>query len=125
HCLIQQRLPAHGTRRGRARQPPRRTADAWQDRGVAEGEWTPSQVRESGLTCRLSPRIESSSKRLSRHDRHLERVLADYVRYFNNDRPHQGLEQRVSTGAHPANTNGRIVTTPVLGGLHHTYRRAA
>jgi hypothetical protein len=25
----------------------------------------------------------------------------------------------------PANTNGRVVETSVLGGLHHAYRRAS
>jgi hypothetical protein len=56
----------------------------------------------------------------------LERVVAEYRRYFNAERPHQGLAQQIPTGAaRPANINGRVVETPVLGGLHHAYRRAA
>ena len=56
----------------------------------------------------------------------LERVLREYVRYFNGDRPYQGLGQNVPLGrAEPANNNGRVVATPVLGGLHHVYRRVA
>jgi putative transposase len=59
-------------------------------------------------------------------DRHLERVLAEYRRYFNAERPHQGLAQQIPAGAAPpANTSGRVVETPVLGGIHHGYRRAA
>ena len=59
-------------------------------------------------------------------DRHLERLLADYARYFNGERPHQGPAQQIPSGVAPsANTNGRVVETSVLGGLHHAYRRAA
>jgi transposase InsO family protein len=61
-------------------------------------------------------------------ERHLKRVLAEYVRYFNHTRPHQGLRQRVPEDAllpAPAcATTGTVVVLPVLGGLHHEYRRA-
>ena len=59
-------------------------------------------------------------------DRHLDRVLTGSTQYFNTERPHQDLAQQIPIGAaQPVNTNGRIVETPVLGGLHHAYRRAA
>jgi transposase InsO family protein len=59
-------------------------------------------------------------------ERHLERVLVAYTRYFNAERPHQGLSQEIPSGRGLlANTNGRIVKRPALGGLHHAYRRAA
>jgi hypothetical protein len=58
--------------------------------------------------------------------RDLERVLREYVRYFNSDRPHQDRDQQLPLGAAAvANAKGRVVLTPVLGGLHHAYRRAA
>ncbi len=57
---------------------------------------------------------------------HLRRILLEYTAYFNRDRPHQGLQQRTPDSpvedVYPA---GPVRTTPVLGGLHHTYRRAA
>ena len=59
-------------------------------------------------------------------ERHLRRVLADYVAYFNRERSHQGLGHTVPVAtAQSANTNAAIVATPILGGLHHAYRRAA
>ena len=60
---------------------------------------------------------------------HLRRVLRQYVPYFNEARPHQGLAQRVPAlparleGVPPA--SGTISAVPVLGGLHHAYQRAA
>ncbi len=59
-------------------------------------------------------------------ERHLLRLLREYVSYFNAQRPHQGLRQR--TPAAPVDqrvSSGLVYAVPVLGGLHHTYRRAA
>ena len=62
---------------------------------------------------------------------HLRRALGEYVAYFNRDRPHQGRGQRVPAPGErptPAATEpdgGGVIASPVLGGLHHTYRRAA
>jgi hypothetical protein len=57
-------------------------------------------------------------------DRHFPRVVAEYVRYYNAARPHQGLEQRTPIPAEFP-TEGNILALPVLGGLHHEYQRAA
>ena len=60
-------------------------------------------------------------------ERHLQRVLREYcLSYFNLARPHQGIDQLVPFGsANSANGGGEVVAVPVLGGLHHDYRRAA
>ncbi len=50
--------------------------------------------------------------------------LAEYVRYYNASRPHQGVAQRVPDGTEHGGT-GKVISLPVLGGLHHEYRRAA
>jgi len=59
----------------------------------------------------------------------LRRVLREYIQYFNHDRPHQGLAQQVpitpGEAAEHTITAGSVCAIPVLGGLHHTYARAA
>ena len=59
---------------------------------------------------------------------HLRRTVAEDVRFHNECRPHQGLGQVIlveegSRRAAPG--SGNVVGTPILGGLHHDYRRAA
>ncbi len=57
---------------------------------------------------------------------HLRRILTEYVAFFNAARPHQGLQQRIpDPPAEEILGSGLVRATPVLGGLHHTYSRAA
>ena len=59
---------------------------------------------------------------------HLRGVLREYVAYFNTARPDQGIGQAIPSARGPApslRSAAPIAATPVLGGLHHTYRRAA
>ena len=58
-------------------------------------------------------------------ERHLLAVLAEYVRYFNHARPHQGLSQNSPSGPRLPKLAGEVIAFPVLGGIHHDYRRAA
>jgi len=63
------------------------------------------------------------------HERHLQRVLQEYVDYFNQARPHQGINQAIPAAAEmradPCQRSRTIVSKQVLGGLHHDYRLAA
>jgi hypothetical protein len=64
------------------------------------------------------------------NERHLENVLAEYVGYFNDWRPHQSLGQRapcapLSRASHRNAQIRKIIAIPVLGGLHHVYQQAA
>ena len=60
---------------------------------------------------------------------HLRRVLREYARYFNRDRPHQGLVQRLpevrEVETSRVGQRGTVCVIPILGGLHHAYTRAA
>ena len=58
---------------------------------------------------------------------HLKAVLAQWVAHFNRGRPHQGLKQRVPvpSDASSGASAGKVIALPVLGGLHHEYRRVA
>ena len=49
-------------------------------------------------------------------------IMAKYIAYFNGNRPHQGIDQRVPSG-YEAQTEGKIVSIPILSGLHHHYER--
>ena len=55
---------------------------------------------------------------------HVRSVLAEFVSYYNRDRPHRslGLETPVPS---PRPFDGEVVSRPVLNGLHHVYERAA
>ncbi len=57
-------------------------------------------------------------------ERHLRAVLAEYADYYNRDRPHRSLWLKTPLPS-PVLVGGRVVSRPVLGGLHHVYARAA
>src|SRR5262249_44786750 len=92
---------------------------------------------ETVLTPVRAPRANAIAERVVRafrhegldhvippHERHLRSILAEYVAYYNAERPHRslGLEPPVSRARL---THGSICARPVLGGLHHVYQRAA
>ncbi|MBZ5706125.1 MAG: integrase core domain-containing protein [Acidobacteriia bacterium] len=59
---------------------------------------------------------------------HLYRVIKEYVAFFNQARPHQGIEQKIpeeTRSAGEEKRKGKIIAFPVLNGLHHDYRRVA
>ncbi|MBK8180815.1 MAG: transposase [Planctomycetes bacterium] len=57
---------------------------------------------------------------------HARRILDEYVAYYNAERAHQALDgdSPVPREIEPRGT-GPVVSFPHLGGLHHSYRRAA
>ena len=62
------------------------------------------------------------------HERQLQRVLNQYVTYFNHARPHQGIHQQVpepnSSSHSTCLARNKVIALPLLGGLHHDYQRA-
>ena len=91
---------------------------------------TPIRAPQANAVCERflgSVRRECLDHLLILGERHLHRVLREYVAYFNRARPHQGLGQALPdppSGGHrgPA---GPIRAVSILGGLHHAYQRAA
>ena len=99
-----------------------------QDTGI-EILKTPIKAPNANAVCeRLigSLRRECLDFLIILNERHLSKVLKEYVQFYNNSRPHQGIGQQIPIKVEtlPA-PKGEIVAFPVLGGLHHTYHRAA
>jgi transposase InsO family protein len=62
------------------------------------------------------------------NERHLKRLMTEYVRYYHDDRTHLGLDKQTPksrTAIRGANPKSRVVSMPRLGGLHHRYDLAA
>jgi len=58
-------------------------------------------------------------------EQHLRRILGEYRRYYNRSRTHLALAKDAPEGRSAEAGQGRVISEPVLGGLHHVYRRAA
>jgi putative transposase len=59
------------------------------------------------------------------NERHFRRVLQEYVVYFNERRPHQGLEQDSPLGLESGSVEGPVRCRNVLGGIIRDYYREA
>jgi putative transposase len=76
-----------------------------------------------------SLRRECLDHMLILHRKQLHRIVQEYIAYFNTSRPHQNLDQQVPDGLAHGNpwpvsqpaAGGKIISTSVLGGLHHRY----
>ena len=59
------------------------------------------------------------------NEKHLYNVLHEYIfEYYNVSRTHMSLAKD-SPEHRPIQKDGKIVSKPILGGLHHVYSRAA
>jgi putative transposase len=59
--------------------------------------------------------------------RHLRRLLSEYVRYYQDDRTHLGLQKDTPAQRRVAcrSVRARVISEPRIGGLHHRYDLAA
>jgi putative transposase len=73
-----------------------------------------------------SLRTECLDHVLILNEGHLRTVLAEYVAYYNTERPQRSLalEPPLPASRSPV-PSGTVRSRPVLGGLHHVYHRAA
>ena len=59
-------------------------------------------------------------------ERHQRRLVRDYIRFYNDDRPHRALDGDAPTGrAVEGPEAGRVVALPRVAGPYHRYARAA
>ena len=91
---------------------------------------TPVRAPKANAICERfigSLKRECLDHMLILHANQLHHIVRSYVKYYNHSRPHQGIEQRVPAQFPRTNppSSGPIIARPVLGGLHHTYSRAA
>ncbi len=62
------------------------------------------------------------------NERHLKRLMNEYVRYYHDDRTHLGLQKQTPAGRERAEgtmIGAKVVSMPRLDGLHHRYNLAA
>jgi putative transposase len=93
---------------------------------------TPYHASRANAICERflgSVRRERLDHLLILHEKQLHRVLNAYVQYFNRARPHQGIKQQIPepnvVPIPPVHEGAKVLSFPVLGGLHHDYRRSA
>ena len=93
---------------------------------------TPYRAKRPNAICERflgSIRRECLDHVLILSEKQLHRVLRAYVKFFNEARPHQGIHQQVPQGKVPfiplGQCGDRIISVPVLSGLHHEYRKVA
>jgi putative transposase len=56
---------------------------------------------------------------------HLRRVMKEYIGYYNQARPHQGIEQHCPIPMASVRKDGLVKRRDVLGGIIHDYQRVA
>jgi transposase InsO family protein len=92
--------------------------------GIRDRPTAPRSPWQNGHSERLigSIRRECLDHLVVFGERHLSRVLRSYQEYYNSSRTHLSLGKDAPHGR-PIQAIGRILPTPVLGGLHHRYIR--
>jgi transposase InsO family protein len=90
---------------------------------------TPYQAPEANAICERfmgSLKRECLDHMLVLNQSQLNRVVKEYVSYYDHARPHQGIQQCIP-GKYEKRESppeaGKIKSRPILGGLHHDYSR--
>ena len=94
---------------------------------------TPLKSPRANAICERffgSLKRESLDKFLIFRESQLRRIVTEYVAYYNQQRPHQGIKQQIPTWFVPRKlpksnqVQGKVISTPILSGLHHSYAYA-
>ncbi|MBN1655326.1 MAG: transposase [Deltaproteobacteria bacterium] len=76
----------------------------------------------------LTLRVEALDHFIFFCEKHIYRVIKEYIKYYNHGRPSQALHaipDPYSELKEPPPTDGKVVSLPILGGIHHDYRLVA
>jgi transposase InsO family protein len=92
--------------------------------GIRDRPTAPRSPWQNGHTERLigSIRRECLDHVVVFGERHLRHVLLSYMQYYNRARTHLSLHKDAPV-PRAVQAVGRILPTPILGGLHHQYVR--
>jgi transposase InsO family protein len=91
---------------------------------------TPPRAPRANAICERfigSLRRECTDNFLILHTHQLHRIISAYADYFNQLRPHQGIDQHIpmhlddSTPLPNYQLKGKVISTPILNGLFHSY----
>jgi transposase InsO family protein len=93
---------------------------------------TPVRVPQANAFCErlIGTAGECLDHCIPLNERHLRRILAEWVPHYNGGRPHaslgRGIPERTPTVSRSADHHiahgHRVAAKPILGGLHHEYR---
>ena len=93
---------------------------------------TPYYASRANAICERflgSVRRECLDLMLILHEKQLHRTLNAYVAYFNRARPHQGVQQQIPDQGGSSvsfdHEKEKVISVPILGGLHHEYQKVA
>jgi transposase InsO family protein len=92
--------------------------------GIRDHPTAPRSPWQNGHAERLigSIRRECLDHIIVFGDAHLRRILAAYAGYYSELRTHLSLDKD-SPNRRPVQRRGHLTARPILGGLHHQYRR--
>jgi transposase InsO family protein len=96
--------------------------------GIRQPRIAPRSPWQNGYAERLvgTFRRELTDQLIVLGERHLLRCAREYTKFYNEDRTHMSLEGDAPAGrADEPSEQGRVISLPRLGGLHHRYMRRA